>query len=76
MLVSRKAHTESAKKWLELLEDKSVPVLVCLTYADKLYAECMGKDGSHPEPLVIKQKIRQEQDVSAVEPIAKCSGTP
>ncbi len=64
MVVFRKAHTESAKKWLELLEDKSVPVLVCLTYADKLYAECMDKDGSHPEPLKIKQKITEETHVS------------
>ena len=60
----RKAHTESAKKWLEILEDKSVPVLVCLTYADKLYAECMGKDGSHPKPQDIKHKIAEETDVS------------
>ena len=60
----RKAHTESAKKWLELLEDKSVPVLVCLTYADKLYAECMGKDGSHPDPQDMKQKIVEETGVS------------
>ena len=60
----RKAHTESAKKWLELLEDKSVPVLVCLTYADKLYAECMGKDGSHPDSQDMKQKIVEETDVS------------
>ena len=60
----RKAHTESAKKWLELLEEKSVPVLVCLTYTDKLYAECMGRDGSHPEPLKIKRRIAEEKDVS------------
>jgi hypothetical protein len=48
-----------------MLEDKSVPVLVCLTYADKLYAECMGKDGSHPNPQDIKYKIAEEADVSA-----------
>ena len=63
-LLFRKAHTESAKKWLELLEEKAVPVLVCLTYADKLYAECMGKDGSHPDPQYMKQKISEETDVS------------
>ena len=59
----RKAHTKSAKKWLEVLEDKSVPVLVCLTYGDKLYAECMGKDGSHPDPKQIKLKIEEETEV-------------
>jgi hypothetical protein len=63
-MLCRKAHTESAKKWLEMLEDKSVPVLVCLTYADKLYAECMGRDGSHPDPLKIKQKMAEEREVS------------
>ncbi|XP_064385834.1 uncharacterized protein LOC135334540 isoform X2 [Halichondria panicea] len=56
----RKAHTQSAKQWLEMLEDKSVPVLVCLTYADKLYAEHMGKDGSHPDASHIKQRIAEE----------------
>ena len=59
----RKAHTQSAKKWLEMLEDKSVPVLVCLTYADKLYAEHMGKDGSHPEVSHIQQRVAEECSV-------------
>ena len=72
-MVCRKAHTESAKKWLEVLEDKSVPVLVCLTYGDKLYAECMGKDGSHPDPQEIKLKIAEETDVSTIIVIACCN---
>ena len=42
-----------------------MPVMVCLTYADKLYAEYMGKDGSHPDPLDMKQKIAEETDVSS-----------
>ena len=37
---------------------------MCLTHADKLYAECMGKDGSHPKPQDIKHKIAEETDVS------------
>ena len=40
-----------------------MPVLVCLTYADKLYAECMGKDGSHPETREIKRRIAEETEV-------------
>ncbi len=64
---SRKAHTQSAKQWLEMLEDKSVPVLVCLTYADKLYAEHMSKDGSHPDASHIKQRIAEECSVSSGE---------
>ncbi|XP_028411558.1 uncharacterized protein LOC114534202 isoform X1 [Dendronephthya gigantea] len=41
----RRAHTESTKKWLSILEKEKVPVLVCLTFADKLYAELMGENG-------------------------------
>ena len=37
----RKAHTQSAKKWLERLQEEKVPVLICLTFGDKLYAEHM-----------------------------------
>lgn len=40
----RKAHTESTKQWLSILEKENVPVLVCLTFADRLYAELMGKN--------------------------------
>ena len=64
----RKVHTESAKKWLERLEEESVPVLVCLTFADKLYAEWMSKDSAgmhvHPPPQTIKRKISTELSVS------------
>ena len=46
-----------------MLEDKAVPVLVCLTYADKLYAEHMGEDGSHPDPRDVSQEITKETEV-------------
>lgn len=43
-----------------------MPVLVCLTFADKLYAnECMGVDGSHPPPEEARRKIAQELSVSS-----------
>ena len=58
-------HTESARKWLEMLEEKSVPVLVCLTFGDKLYAEHIGDDGSYPDPRLIKQKMAEEHSVSS-----------
>ena len=60
----RKAHTESAKKWLEILQEKSVPVLVCLTFADKLYAEHMSEDGQHPDLRQVKQEFVKEHAVS------------
>ena len=49
-----------------MLEDKAVPVLVCLTYADKLYAEHMGKDGSHPDPREISREITKETEVRKI----------
>ncbi len=58
-----------------MLEDKSVPVLVCLTYADKLYAEHMGKDGSHPDVSSIKQRVTEECSVSVQQPLSVlCDG--
>ena len=37
----RKIHSESAKTWLDILHNESVPYLVCLSHADKLYANHM-----------------------------------
>ena len=34
------------KEWLKRLQEEKVPVLVCLTFGDKLYAEHM-KQGRH-----------------------------
>ncbi len=66
----RKVHTESSKKWLDRLQVEKVPVLVCLTFADKLYAEHM-KDGEHltdeskyPDNIFIRHKLQAELAVS------------
>ena len=59
-LLNRRVHTESAMIWLELLQEKSVPTLVCLTFADKLYAGYMHKDGTHPPAEDVKEKIERE----------------
>ena len=59
-LLNRRVHTESAMIWLELLQEKSVPTLVCLTFADKLYAGYMHKDGTHPQAEDVKEKIERE----------------
>ena len=40
----RRAHTESTKQWLNILDKENVPVLICLSFADKLFAELMGKN--------------------------------
>ena len=60
--VFRKIHTESAKVWMDKLGN--VPLLVCLTFADKLYAEHMTKDGKHPDKEFIKFEIEAERSVS------------
>jgi len=41
-----------------------VPVLVCLTFADKLYAEHMTEDRKHPSKESMKYKLGVEQSVS------------
>ena len=64
MCSCRKVHTESAKKWLERLQEENVPVLVCLTFADKLYAEHMTEDGKHPSKESMKYKLGVELSVS------------
>ena len=42
-LLNRKVHTESSERWLERLKAEKVPVVVCLTFADRLYTEIMHK---------------------------------
>ena len=60
----RKVHCESSKKWLGILQAKKVPVLVCLTHADKLYSEYMTRDGQHPDEAFIKEQLPQQLRVS------------
>ena len=66
----RKVHTESSKKWLDRLQVEKVPVLVCLTFADKLYAEHMKDakyltdESKYPGKISTKQKLQAELAVS------------
>ena len=43
---------------------ENVPVLVCLTFADKLYAELMTEDGQHPLKESVRYELAVEQTVS------------
>jgi len=43
------------EQWCGELKAKDVPVLLCLTHADRLYAECIDDDGTL-EPTAYKQK--------------------
>ena len=62
----RKVHTESSKKWLERLQVEKVPVLVCLTYADKLYAEHMTEKGDHPDARLMKRILKEQLEVNCI----------
>ena len=45
------------KTWLKFLEDKDVPVIVCMTHADHLYTEFMDEEeGNPPEPTPYKSR--------------------
>ena len=63
-LYHRRIHTLSSKKWLDRLQVEKVPVLVCLTYADKLYAEYMTEDGQHPDKGPMANELEVEVSVS------------
>ena len=61
-------HTESAKKWLSKLQEGNIPVLVCLTFADKLYTEITdqicGKDSNEFAPEAqMKERLQEEMTV-------------
>ena len=65
----RKAHTKATQEWLDRLAQENVYVLVCLTYADKLYAELMSKDGKHLNKAVAKCELQKQKEVSYYMPI-------
>ena len=46
---------------------ENVPVLVCLTFADKLYAELMTEDGKHPLKDSVRYELAEEHSVSISE---------
>ena len=62
----RKVHTQSAKKWLERLQKEEVPVIVCLTFGDKLYAEHMTKKREHPNKDHMKMMVKEQLSVSCI----------
>ena len=65
VIVGRRAYTESTKQWLSILEKENVPVLICLTFADKLFAELMGEDGDCDNEK-IKTGIEEHLNVCTV----------
>ena len=43
---------------------EQVPVLVCLTFADKLYAEHMSNEGKDPDKIFMKREVAHQLKVS------------
>jgi len=62
-LVYRSLSSESFSKWLEVLKGKEVPMLVCLTHADRLYAAHMTDPTDFPD---VKDILETELKVSPV----------
>ena len=62
----RRIHTVSAKKWLERLQVEKVPFLVCLTFADKLYAEYMAEYGQHPYKGFMSNELEVQLSVRLI----------
>ena len=60
----RRVGSQSAKRWLNRLQREKVPVLVCLTFADKFYAEYMTEDGQHPKKETMKYHLEDQLIVS------------
>ena len=55
IVIFRRISSDTAKEWLKHLKKKEVPVIVCLTHADMLYAECVDESGD-PKPTEEKKK--------------------
>ena len=60
----RRVGSQSAKQWLDRLQRENVPVLVCLTFADKFYAEYMSEDGQYPTKAEMEFRLQDQLTVS------------
>ena len=60
----RRVGSQSAKQWLDRLQREKVPVLVCLTFADKFYAEYMSEDGHYPTKAEMEFRLHDQLTVS------------
>ena len=62
----RKVGSQSAKQWLDRLQREKVPVLVCLTFADKFYEEHMSEEGHHPTKAEMDFCLQDQLAVSSI----------
>ena len=59
----RKAPSVSSMAWLRVLARAGIPVLVCLTHADKLVAELMPRPGVVPDSTESKKCVEDKRQV-------------
>ena len=70
----RKASSSASMAWLRAILKKHVPFLVCLTFGDKLFAECMPSRHSHLDPpdqskpndSSIDEQLQKHKKVSSI----------
>lgn len=60
----RKAHSDAAMRWLSMILQTEMPVLVCLTFGDKLFAEVMPDYHQHPKDEEASAVIQEQLRVS------------
>ena len=63
----RKSPSVSSMAWLKVLARAGIPVLVCLTHADKLVAELMPRPGVVPDSTESKKCVEEKRQVGGGE---------
>ena len=63
LLHHRKAPSDSSMAWLKVLARAGIPVLVCLTHADKLVAELMPRPGVVPDSTESNKCVEEKRQV-------------
>lgn len=59
----RNAHSVMSMKWLRAIAESGMPALICLTFADRLFAEQMTKNKEYPHPEVVRTIISDHMQV-------------
>ena len=57
MLYYRRITSDPAKEWLHILKKEDVQVIICLSHADRFYAECIDDcEDKNPKPTEDKKR--------------------
>ena len=66
IIMYRKAHSDASMQFLAAILNKDVPFLVCLTFGDRLFAECMPSPTRHSHPDVVGYPESADLDVATL----------